>query len=73
MAVDDAARQYSFRLSPRARLTARGLHGAPCRREGLDVNRTDVVRMLLRHALDATQCNIGRLVGRPSRRGRERQ
>jgi hypothetical protein len=27
------------------------------RAAGLDVNRADVVRLLLKHALDATRCN----------------
>jgi hypothetical protein len=40
----------------------------------LDVNRADVVRLLLKHALDATHCNIDQIFGaRPTRRARKKK
>jgi hypothetical protein len=45
------------------------------RSTGLEVTRADVVRLLLKHALDATQCEVDRLLrpaalGAPGRRRR---
>ncbi len=62
MANEEAARQFSFRLSE-------GLieHVEPCmtqlRATGLDVTHADVVRLLLKHAIDATHCKIDLLLG----------
>ena len=51
----EASKQFSFRL-PEA-LVERVEHCAhEIRQHGLDVTRADVVRLLLKHALDATQC-----------------
>jgi len=62
MAHEEAARQFSFRLPER--LVERVEH---CMGElqaaGLEVTRADVVRMLLKHALDATHCKIELLLG----------
>jgi hypothetical protein len=69
MANEEAARQFSFRLSDS--LIARVER---CRVElraaGLDVTRTDVVRLLLKHALDATHCKLELLLGKPGSRRR---
>ncbi len=40
---------------------------------GLDVTRADVVRLLLKHALDATHCNIELLLGRPRAKKRTKK
>lgn len=64
---EEAARQFSFRLPE-------GLVGRveecadEIRKAGLDVTRADVVRMLLKHALDATHCNLDLLLGARSRK-----
>ena len=36
---------------------------------GLDVSRTDVVRLLLTYALNATDCNLRTLIGETNGRG----
>jgi hypothetical protein len=68
MTHETAAKQFSFRLP--GDLIERLDH---CQQElqatGLDVNRADLVRMLLKHALDATHCNVNRLFGRAAARG----
>jgi hypothetical protein len=62
MANEEAARQFSFRLPEglveRVEQCATELQSA-----GLEVTRADVVRLLLNHALDATQCRIDLLLG----------
>jgi hypothetical protein len=62
MGQEEAARQFSFRLPEtlveRVEQCMTELHDA-----GLDVTRADVVRLLLKHALDATQCKIDLLLG----------
>jgi len=69
MAQDGAARQFSFRLPPS--LVDRVEH---CTEEmqssGLEVTRADVVRLLLKHALDATHCKLELLLGGKSGKGR---
>jgi hypothetical protein len=55
----EASKQFSFRL-PEA-LVERVEHCTEeMRQSGLDVTRTDVVRLLLNHALDSTQCKMSR-------------
>jgi hypothetical protein len=72
MTREEAAKQFSFRLPEalvnRVEDCAEGL-----RASGLDVTRTDVVRMLLKHALDATHCDLDLLLGRKPRRTRARK
>jgi hypothetical protein len=72
MAQEAAARQFSFRLPEslidRVEECRRGLMDA-----GLDVNRADVVRLLLKHALDATHCNHQALFGGRSSKKRARR
>ena len=63
----EVSKQFSFRL-PEA-LVERVEHCAQeMRASGLDVTRTDVVRLLLNHALDATKCQMTRLLRPPSAR-----
>jgi hypothetical protein len=63
----DATKQFSFRLPET--LVERVEHCAREMREsGLDVTRADVVRLLLNHALDTTQCKMSRLLRSPSAR-----
>ncbi len=63
----EASKQFSFRL-PEA-LVERVEHCAhEIRQHGLDVTRADVVRLLLKHALDATQCKTSLLLKSPSAR-----
>jgi hypothetical protein len=68
MANEEAAKQFSFRL-PEG-IVERVEHcTAELQMAGLDVTRADVVRLLLKHALDATQCKIDLLLGgRPTRK-----
>jgi hypothetical protein len=62
MASEEAAKQFSFRLPgglvERVNECLQHLQAA-----GLEVTRADVVRMLLKHALDVTHCEIGKLLG----------
>jgi hypothetical protein len=61
----EASKQFSFRLPET--LVERVEHCAHEMRErGLDVTRADVVRLLLNHALDATQCKMNLLLRRQS-------
>jgi Arc/MetJ-type ribon-helix-helix transcriptional regulator len=62
MAHEVAAKQFSFRL-PDALVERVEQCVTELREAGLEVTRADVVRLLLRHALDATQCKIDRLLG----------
>jgi hypothetical protein len=60
----EASRQFSFRL-PKS-LVERVEHCADgIRASGLEVTRADVVRLLLNHALESTQCNLNRLLRSP--------
>jgi hypothetical protein len=60
----EASRQFSFRL-PKS-LVERVEHCADgIRASGLEVTRADVVRLLLNHALESTQCNLNRLLRPP--------
>jgi hypothetical protein len=62
MATEDASRQFSFRL-PEGLIERVEQCQTQLRAAGLDVTRADVVRLLLKHALDATHCKIGLLLG----------
>jgi hypothetical protein len=66
-----AAKQFSFRLPvglvDRVEQCMDHLHAT-----GLEVTRADVVRMLLKHALDATHCKVERLLGGGGRGSKER-
>ena len=62
-----AAKQFSFRL-PQTTILRVEACAEEMRSNGLDVTRADVVRLLLNHALDATQCQLGRLLGTPTSR-----
>jgi hypothetical protein len=72
---DEAARQFSFRLPGSLVERVEGCM-QEMREAGLDVTRADVVRILLKHALDATHCKLDLLFGRTaakSRRTRRRK
>lgn len=74
MASAEPARQFSFRL-PVTLVTRVDECMEEMRDAGLEVTRADVVRMLLKHALDATQCQLDLLIGakkRPPARRRMR-
>jgi hypothetical protein len=62
MAQAAAAKQFSFRLPE---VLVERVEGCTeeIRAAGLDVTRADVVRLLLKHALDTTHCNLELLVG----------
>jgi hypothetical protein len=60
-----AARQFSFRL-PRALVLRVEACAKEIRNNGLDVTRADVVRLLLNHALDSTNCRLDLLIGTPA-------
>lgn len=61
------SRQFSFRL-PESLVDRVERCAEELRASGLDVTRTDVVRLLLKHALDATHCDVARLLRRPESR-----
>lgn len=69
--TQEAARQFSFRLPEvlvnRVESCTAGLQDA-----GLEVTRADVVRMLLKHALDTTHCKIELLLGNRSSSSKKR-
>jgi hypothetical protein len=73
MAHEEAAKQFSFRL-PEGLIERVERCTADLQAEGLEINRTGVVRLLLKHALDATHCKIGLLLGgkAPKRRARRK-
>jgi hypothetical protein len=62
MANEEAAKQFSFRL-PEGLVERVEQCTNELQMAGLDVTRADVVRLLLKHALDATQCKIDLLLG----------
>ncbi len=64
----EAAKQFSFRL-PKSLMDRVERCMDHLQSAGMEVTRTDVIRILLRHALDATQCRIDLLFGKPRRRG----
>ncbi len=73
---DAAAKQFSFRL-PEELVERVENCTEDLRESGLEVTRADVVRMLLKHSLDTTHCNLALLLGtgrkskkRPHRRSR---
>ena len=72
MSNEEAARQFSFRL-PEALIERVEECADKIRKHGLDVTRADVVRLLLRHALDATQCKLELLLDDGSARKRPRK
>jgi hypothetical protein len=67
MAQEEASRQFSFRL-PEGLVERLEECTGQLQDAGLEVTRADVVRMLLRHALDATHCKIDLLLGGGVRR-----
>jgi len=68
----DASKQFSFRL-PEELVERVEQCADEMRESGLDVTRTDVVRLLLNHALDATKCKISLLLrSRTARRSPHR-
>jgi hypothetical protein len=69
MANEEAAKQFSFRL-PDSLVERVEQCMAALRAAGLDVTRADVVRLLLKHALDATHCKIELLLGKPGSKKR---
>jgi hypothetical protein len=73
MAYEEAAKQFSFRL-PEGLVERVDDCTGSLQAEGLEVTRADVVRLLLKHALDTTHCKLELLLGRksPKRRARKR-
>ena len=67
MAHYQAAGQFSFRL-PGGLVERVEQCTERMRDTGLEVTRADVVRILLKHALDATHCKLERLFGVAGRR-----
>ena len=62
MGNDEAAKQFSFRL-PEGLIERLEQCTTELKMAGLEVTRADVVRLLLKHALDATQCKVDLLIG----------
>ena len=60
-----ATKQFSFRLSD-ALVERIETCMSKIRDAGLYVNRADVVRILLQHALDDTHCDVHRLFSQPA-------
>jgi hypothetical protein len=74
MVHEEAAKQFSFRL-PEGLIERVERCTEDLQAEGLEVTRADVVRLLLRHALDATHCKLELLLAGKAakRRVRRRQ
>ena len=72
MAYEEAAKQVSFRL-PDGLVMRVDQCMLELRETGLDVTRADVVRLLLKHALDATHCRTNLLLGRNASKHRARR
>ncbi len=73
--TQEAAKQFSFRL-PEGLVERLEGCAESIRAHGLEVTRADVVRLLLKHALDATECKLELLVGGnapPRKRRRNRK
>lgn len=72
MLETEASKQFSFRLPGelvgRVEQCVDGM-----RAKGLDVSRADVVRLLLNHALAATDCKLERLLQTPKRKASVRR
>ena len=60
-----ATKQFSFRLSD-SLVERIEKCMSKIRESGLYVNRADVVRILLQHALDETHCDVHRLLKAPN-------
>jgi hypothetical protein len=57
----EASKQFSFRL-PKSLVDRVEDCAEAIRANGLEVTRADVVRLLLNHALDTTNCRIDKLL-----------
>jgi hypothetical protein len=71
MTQAEASRQFSFRL-PEPLVKRVEKCTDELRAVGLDVSRADVVRLLLKHALDATQCQFAALFQAPDKKVKSR-
>jgi hypothetical protein len=65
MTHEGTARQFSFRL-PERLVERLDRCAATLQESGLDLTRTEVVRLLLNHALETTECRIDRLLRKPN-------
>jgi hypothetical protein len=73
MSQAHASKQFSFRL-PGGLVDEVEACTDHIRSRGLDVTRADVVRLLLKHALEVTRCRLDVLLGStPSAKSRRRQ
>jgi hypothetical protein len=72
MSEATAAKQFSFRL-PEGLIEKVERCTSELRATGLDVTRTDVVRLLLKHALDTTHCRVDLLLAPKSSKKRPQQ
>lgn len=73
--AQEASKQFSFRL-PEGLVNRVERCTNEIRASGLDVTRADVVRLLLKHALDTTNCRLDVLLERnkaakKTRRGKQ--
>ena len=62
------SKQFSFRL-PEGLVDDVEKCAAHMRAKGLEVSRADVVRLLLKHALDATRCKLDLLLRPAAKKG----
>ena len=65
----EATKQFSFRL-PKTLVDRVERCVRNVRASGLDLTRADVVRLLLNHALESTQCRLELLIVPPKKAGR---
>ena len=72
MTTAAATKQFSFRLSD-ALVERIETCMEQIRKAGLYVNRADVVRILLQHALDETHCDVHRLFNHPEKKANGRK
>jgi hypothetical protein len=72
MAHEAATKQFSFRL-PEGLVERVERCTVDIQKTGLEVTRADVVRLLLKHALDNTHCKLELLLGGKSPKGPRRR
>jgi hypothetical protein len=72
MAHEAAAKQFSFRL-PEGLVDRVENCMIQLQAAGLEVTRADVVRLLLKHALDSTHCKLELLLGGRRAKGNARK
>ncbi len=71
MTITEASRQFSLRL-PVSLVDQLEHCMAEMKSQGLDMSRTDIVRLLLNHSLKATKCKLHLLLPKATKGGGRR-